>query len=195
MYAILTSQKLYTKAIFPSTQAFATAMSIVSSGLHCGSFLALLLGVQIEHWLGTYRAGLWAAALFTLAGMGVNVLLLRIEKDLEYDAVQRRQREREGAEAHTHARAAPRSLATQAARLWAGIRRVAGNIRAFPPSFWLVVAVATAFYGGFLVFVAFAREVFQVRAQPLSTAHTHMHMHTHASTHTHPPTHTQQPVC
>lgn len=42
--------------------------------------------------VGSYKGGLWVAAAVTVFGVFANLLLLKLERNYEYDEVQRRER-------------------------------------------------------------------------------------------------------
>ena len=89
---MITAQKVYAKAIFPdSPQAYGTVLALITAGLNCGTFLGVTLGFPISSYFGTYRAAVWVGTIMAFLGVGCNLYLLFLERNYEYDAVQRRQ--------------------------------------------------------------------------------------------------------
>jgi MFS family permease len=189
--ALLVSQKLYTKAIFPDPQTFAVAIAMVSSGLHVGGFLSLLFSVRIGRAAGSYTAGLWVALGVTIAGILGDFALLKMERNYEYDAVMRRKYGiqavvspgndddmgavvmLEGAEGpleihqrKTRAQREPRGLRA----VLRSFCKIGAALRSFSLRFWLVAAVGLSYYGGYIVLVAFARNLFEDKSLYGATA-------------------------
>jgi hypothetical protein len=89
---MITAQKVYARAIFPkSTRAYATVLALITSGLNCGTFLAITCGYPIAQAAGSYKASVWVGTLAAFLGVGCNLALLRLERNYEYDSIQRRQ--------------------------------------------------------------------------------------------------------
>lgn len=168
----------------------------MNGGLHVGQFLSLLLSLRIGRALGTYKAGLWAAALVTGFGLVANFVLLRMERNYEYDAVMRKKYEgstpsagrrgsqgqdgefvgigdgtptptghRELLDAPTSnsSRSTPVTIAGYVVQFWRGVAAAFLTVKTFTLRYWLVNTIAMSYGGSYIVFLQFARQLFEDR--------------------------------
>ena len=120
-----------------------------------------------------------------------NFILLKLERNYEFDSVKRRKYEAAHGdtlteddplsshdELHSHTMqslhidmsASPHSSrSTQKHCFTAAVARVFRTLFSFPFGFWMLAVIGLSYYGAFIVWIAFARQMFEVRFRAACT--------------------------
>lgn len=146
--------------------------------------MALLLSLRIGTAAGTYKAGLFAALAVALLAFVANFILLKLERNYEFDAVKRRKfhavhgltsTEEDAFSSHDalHSRSmqafsidissSPNAPHTSQKQCFtAAVSRVFRTLFGFPFGFWMLAVIGLSYYGACIVWIAFARQMFEV---------------------------------